>query len=98
MNLFLQFRFVPEPGWNTWTNPNIASIPPPLRPPNFVPGNSVNPTSSLWPPRHRLPHQSEMMFHTNSGSNSPSTNTEMAQHLEVPLDAAKRKTLPTWIR
>lgn len=97
-----------EPGWNTWTNPNLPAIPPPLRPPHFIPAVGgpaqliVDPAAHIQPtadriwPRHSSRHPAATEFQHNSGSNSPTI--EMAPHLPVALDAAKRKTLPTWIR
>lgn len=90
-----------EPGWNTWTNPNLAQSPQapinkqPLLPPPFASSSSENSldvrSDSYW---QRLTEQGNRTGEHNS---KPSTQLPMDQFPSA-IDAAKRKTLPNWIR
>lgn len=81
-----------EPGWNTWTNPNVQQSAPPFRQPLLPDPTNVsnkNSSNTLW-----------QNFHNSDQSGSldktkPAVNIE---NFPTPLDAAKRKTLPAWIR
>ncbi len=83
-----------EPGWNTWTNPNVQQSAPPFRQPLLPdPTNASNKNSSstLW---QNFPNSNS----DQSGSTDKMKPAVNIDNFPTPLDAAKRKTLPAWIR
>lgn len=95
-----------EPGWNTWTNPNI-SVPPPQLPlrHTLLPEPPFGPPNTSIPPPFDI--QSDGYWQRFSNTNPerielqtkvPNLMPPLEHLLPTPLDAAKRKTLPTWIR
>lgn len=90
-------KFVLEPGWNTWTNPNVQQSTPPFRQPllpdptNVSNVSNKNSSSTMW----------QNFSNSNSDQSGSLDKTKPAVNIDnfpTPLDAAKRKTLPAWIR
>lgn len=85
-------KYFTEPGWNTWTNPNVQQSTPPFRQPLLPdPTNTSSKNSSirLW-----------KVVPDSDADQSGSTDKlkPVIENFPTPLDAAKRKTLPAWIR
>lgn len=105
--------FLKEPGWNTWTNPNNNLAPsssqtamnemrhqPPLLPdPNMFNDIDLRTGDGYWTANQRFPvsKDSHIQSSLNLDDQSPKSNSE-SQSEPFSLDAAKRKTLPAWIR
>ncbi|KAG4078984.1 hypothetical protein HA402_001639 [Bradysia odoriphaga] len=90
-NTHSQHHWRKKPGWNTWTNPNVQQSAPPFRQPLLPdPTNASNKNSpsTLW-------HNSNSDQSGSTDKAKPSVNID---NFPTPLDAAKRKTLPAWIR
>ncbi|KAJ6637005.1 Arginine/serine-rich protein PNISR [Pseudolycoriella hygida] len=93
-NSHSQHHWRKKPGWNTWTNPNVQQQAPPFRQPLLPdPSNASNKNTSSGPWQNFPNSNSDQ-----SGSNEKTKPTVNIENFPTPLDAAKRKTLPAWIR
>ena len=101
---------ISEPaGWNTWTNPNSSNQQQRFHRPSSMLSDSVGPSTShpkqKWSSHSDgpLPSSGSATNHEHSsnrrdGHSKSGTDLLNIDLMPSPLDAAKRKTLPAWIR